>query len=92
MKIDTRSKPEDAQCRGAFASPLQLTTDPPGAEGWLYELEQEGFALVERNERQLGVTPLGPAPDSRHATQSAPMAATMSRSSPRVFRRSGYIR
>ena len=37
---------------------LTLTSEPPGAEVWLYELVDEGFVLVERSERRLGVTPL----------------------------------
>ena len=41
---------------------LTLTSKPPGAEVWLHDLVEEGFTLVERNERLLGVTPLVETP------------------------------
>ena len=37
---------------------LELTSDPPGAEVWLHDFVEEGFALQPRNARLLGVTPL----------------------------------
>jgi len=40
------------------AGSLTLTSNPSGAEVWLYELLDEGPILVERNEHHLGTTPL----------------------------------
>jgi len=50
--------------RGKYARQLKgdgsvtLTSDPAGAEVWLYELVEDGFVLAGRNERMLGTTPL----------------------------------
>jgi len=41
---------------------LTLTSDPPGADVWLFELVEQGFVLVERNRRRLGETPLPATP------------------------------
>ncbi|MFC2172708.1 SUMF1/EgtB/PvdO family nonheme iron enzyme, partial [Acidobacteriota bacterium] len=37
---------------------LELHSDPPGASVWLYDLVEEGFIVVPKNERKLGITPL----------------------------------
>ena len=39
---------------------LDQDPEPAGAEAWLYELVEDGFVLVEKNERRLGTTPFGP--------------------------------
>jgi serine/threonine-protein kinase len=41
---------------------LALTSDPPGAEVWLYEFVEKDLRLVPENERLLGKTPLAPVP------------------------------
>src|SRR5207247_1914500 len=39
---------------------LELGSEPAGAEVWLCELREAGFAVVRGTERRLGTTPLGP--------------------------------
>ena len=41
---------------------IVIQSEPPGADVWLHELVEEGFVLVERNERKLGMTPLAETP------------------------------
>ena len=77
LAAEKRSDPDDTAYFGKLVSQyhdgkysrelegdgsLSLTSDPAGAEVWLYDLLEESLVVVEKNERCLGTTPLSSTP------------------------------